>query len=355
MRLCNVSDQPTSSRKVILFVDNRKKNPGPPTLKTIAYLTGLGISTVSRALKDGPELSAATRARVKLIAQQVGYRPNRAGVRLKTGKTNVITVVLNAQEDGAGFFAKFVYGISSALAGTGYHLVVTPYSLSDPMEPIRYIVETGSADGVIFSRTQPDDPRARYLAEHRIPFATHGRTELPFAHPFHDFDNDAFAFDALRILAERGRSRIVLIGPPPGLTYHKHTHQGYERGLRDFGLTGIPSGSVDIDASTMEIHAAGQAMASMDAPPDGIVCSAAHASIAALVGMRDRGLVAGRDFDVVTKHSTEFIALLAPAIISIPEDFSAAGNDVARMVIAAIAGIDPSELQTIAYPAAGGS
>jgi LacI family transcriptional regulator len=98
---------------------------------------------------------------VQLVAKQIGYRPNRAGVRLRTGKTNVIALVLNTKEEGMGLVSEMVYGISDALSGTSYHLVVTPYSLSDPMEPIRYIVETGSADGIILSRTQPDDLRVR--------------------------------------------------------------------------------------------------------------------------------------------------------------------------------------------------
>jgi LacI family transcriptional regulator len=66
-----------------------------PTLKTIAFLTGLGVTTVSRALKNGPEIGQDTKQRVRLIAQQIGYRPNRAGVRLRTGKTNVISLILN--------------------------------------------------------------------------------------------------------------------------------------------------------------------------------------------------------------------------------------------------------------------
>ena len=53
-----------------------------PTLKTIAFLTGLGVTTVSRALKNGPEIGEETKERVRQIAKQVGYRPNRAGVRL---------------------------------------------------------------------------------------------------------------------------------------------------------------------------------------------------------------------------------------------------------------------------------
>jgi LacI family transcriptional regulator len=117
-----------------------------PTLKSLAEITGLGISTVSQALRNSPAIAEETRRRVQLAAQQAGYRPNRAGVRLRTGKTNVITVVLNPQDEGSGFFSDFVFGISNGLAGTPYHLVVTPYSLSDAMEPIRYIAETSSAD-----------------------------------------------------------------------------------------------------------------------------------------------------------------------------------------------------------------
>ena len=110
--------------------------------------------------------SAPGRARIKLIANRIGYRPNRAGLRLKTGKTNVIAAVLNPGADGSSFFSDFAYGISDALAGTSYHLVATPCSLSDPMAPIRYIFETGSADGEILSRIQPDDLRVRYLLQH---------------------------------------------------------------------------------------------------------------------------------------------------------------------------------------------
>ena len=321
-----------------------------PTLKTIAFMTGLGISTVSRALKDGPEIGEATRARVQLIARQIGYRPNRAGVRLRTGKTNVITVVLNAGEEGSGLVSNMVYGISDALTGTPYHLVVTPYSLSDPMQPIRYIVETGSADGVILSRIQPHDPRVQYLVDHGMPFATHGRTEMGIVHPFHDFDNEAFAIEALRILKAKGRQRAVLLGPPPGLTFQKHTQAGFEAGLRRFGLTGVTLGSIDIDAPLAEVRAASLNLARRSDRPDGIVCSAVRASIALAAGMADGGLTIGRDYDLVTKHTTDLLSMTWPQIISIPEDFRAAGRDLATMLMARIAGTDPVELQRLVGP-----
>ena len=85
-----------------------------PTLKTIAFMTGLGVTTVSRALKDAPEIGEETRRRVQLVARQVGYRPNRAGVRLRTGKTNVISLVLDTDEQIMGFVSDIIYGISEA-------------------------------------------------------------------------------------------------------------------------------------------------------------------------------------------------------------------------------------------------
>ena len=121
---------------------NRPQTPPPdggrPTLKTIAFMTGLGITTVSRALKDAPDIGADTKERVRLVARQIGYQPNRAGVRLRTGKTNVIALVLSIEEELMGFTNHMVFGISEVLTGTPYHLVITPHaSARDPMVPIR--------------------------------------------------------------------------------------------------------------------------------------------------------------------------------------------------------------------------
>ena len=57
---------------------------------------------------------------------QIGYRPNRAGVRLRTGKTNVISLILSVETEVLGLTSHLVYGISEHLAGTPYHLIVTP-------------------------------------------------------------------------------------------------------------------------------------------------------------------------------------------------------------------------------------
>jgi LacI family transcriptional regulator len=324
-----------------------KSSDTRPTLRSLAEITGLGISTVSQALRNSPAIAEETRKRVQLAAQQAGYRPNRAGVRLRTGKTNVITVVLNPQDEGSGFFSQFVYGVSDALVNTGYHLVITPYDLQDPMSPIRYIVETASADGIIISRTQPGDARIRYLHENHMPFATHGRTEMGIAHAYHDFDNEAFAYEAVRLLSFRGRKRIALITPPPDLNYFHHTNLGYERGLKDFGLESFPLTSCNTDTPLAQVEALGRQLAHHPQRPDGIIGAATTSTFALSAGLQHEGLRIAVDFDAASKHSSKLMNIAMPDIISIPEDFHLAGFRAAQLLIQAIGGAHAATLQEI--------
>jgi LacI family transcriptional regulator len=321
-----------------------------PTLRTLAQITGLGISTVSQALRDNPEIAEDTKRRVKLAAQQAGYRPDRAGVRLRTGKTNVITVVLNPEDEGSGFFSQFVYGVSDGLKGTPYHLVITPYDLNDPMAPVRYIVETASADGVILSRSQPIDPRVRYLAENHMPFATHGRTNMGLVHPYHDFDNEAFAYEAVRKLAERGRKRIGLLGPPPELNYSQHTHEGFQKAILDFGLESFTFANCHTDTPLSRVQDVGHSLAQHPQRPDGIVASATTSAFAISAGLQRGGLNIGVDFDTASKHSSNLLSIALPEIISIPEDFHEAGRDLAEILIRSIDGEPASDLQHLQGP-----
>jgi LacI family transcriptional regulator len=318
-----------------------------PTLRSLAEITGLGISTVSQALRNSPLIAEETRKRVQLAAQQAGYRPNRAGVRLRTGKTMVITVVLNPQDEGSGFFSQFVYGVSDALANSGYHLVITPYDLQDPMSPIRYIVETASADGIILSRTQPNDARIRYLHEAAVPFTTHGRTDMGIAHAFHDFDNDAFAYEAVRQLAEHRRKRVALLTPPPDLTYYHHTNLGFERGMKDFGLESFPIHSCNTDTPLAQVAALGRELAHHPQRPDGIISAATTSAFALAAGMQQEGLQIGVNFDAASKQSSNLMSIVMPELISIPEDFRFAGFRAAQLLMLAIDGVAVEALQEV--------
>ena len=322
-----------------------------PTLKTIAFMTGLGVTTVSRALKDAPDIGEETRRRVQLVARQVGYRPNRAGVRLRTGKTNVISLVLNTEEQIGGFVSDMIYGISEQLAATPYHLIVTPYSRSnDPLEPVRYVVETGSADGIIISRTEPSDKRVRYMREHGFPFATHGRTAMGIDHPYHDFDNRAFAVEAVRRLVRLGRRRLTLLAPPSNLSYYHHMRDGFAEALMEAGLVEVPLAAVTVDHSIDEIRARTGQLMRRDTRPDGFVSGGGGATFALVAGIEDAGLAVGVDVDIVSKQSSRLLHLFRPQLHVVNEDVRLAGSELARAVLGAIGGKPVGSLQSLSVP-----
>ncbi|MGU3400686.1 LacI family transcriptional regulator [Brucellaceae bacterium D45D] len=319
-----------------------------PTLKTIAFMTGLGVTTVSRALKDAPEIGVETRKRVQLIARQIGYRPNRAGIRLRTGKTNVIALVLNTQDEIMGFTSQLIHGIADVLAQTQYHLIVTPYSSSRaPIDPIRYIVETGSADGIIFSRTEPDDPRVHYLNDHNFPFATHGRTNTGVEHAYHDFDNHSFAREMVEKLGSRGRAKLALLPPPAHLTYYQHMLEGFYEGLRVTGCSGSPWAKADLDSSLEDLRSYTAELMQSPDRPDGIVCSGSAAALAVVAGIEDAGLSIGKEVDIATKQSTEFLQWFRPGLIVTEESFKLAGEKLGKAILGRINGADIKSLQTL--------
>ncbi|MGV3551967.1 LacI family transcriptional regulator [Rhizobium sp.] len=322
-----------------------------PTLKTIAFMTGLGVTTVSRALKDAPDISAETKERVRLVASQIGYHPNRAGVRLRTGKTNVISLILNIDEEIMGLTSQLVYGISEVLASTNYHLIVTPYSRDrDPILPVRYILDTGSADGLILSSIEPQDARVKLLIERNLPFATHGRTEFGVAHPYHDFDNEAYAYEAVRQLAERGRRRIAILEPSPRFTFQKHMHAGYVRGLRDFDCQSIPLRDATIHDSLTVVHRAAMTLLRDHPETDGIICGSSAGAIAVSSAVTEAGRQIGHDIDMVSKQPADLMRFLRPDIIAIFEDIRLAGRELAKAVLSRIDGAAPEELQSIFQP-----
>lgn len=322
-----------------------------PTLKLIAEITGLGVTTVSRALKDAPDLAAATKARVRKVAEDVGYRPNRAGVRLRTGRTNVISLILNPHDEILGYGTSIIFGMSRSLRNTPYHLIVTPHFLdADPMEPIRYIMDTGSADGVIFSRTEPMDERVRFLLERGFPFACHGRTELSTPHPWYDYDNFAFAYEAARRLITKGRRRLVLIRPPRGFTFHQHMVHGFMTAISESGVSHEMVESIDLDSPPERIREFGRSVARARERPDGFVCGGEVSAMALIAGLTDAGFEIGRDVDLVAKQTSGLFDQVIPPVDSIYEDLEATGEELASLLLRRIDNEPADSLQVLGEP-----
>jgi LacI family transcriptional regulator len=250
-----------------------------------------------------------------------------------------------------GLTSHIVYGISEILADTNYHLIVTPYSREkDPITPVRYILDTGSADGVILSSTEPNDPRIKLLTERNLPFATHGRTDMGIAHPYHDFDNEAYAYEAVRRLTERGRKRLSVLEPLPKYTFQRHMHAGFVKGLRDFGAAGVPFPDATLHDPLNSIYQAALKLLAEDDGIDGIICGSSAGAVAIASAIEASGRRVGGDIDMVSKQPANLLRFMKPEIITVGEDIRLAGRELAKAVIARIEGVPPERLQSISLP-----
>lgn len=328
-----------------------------PTLKTIATALGFGVTTVSRALRDDPKIGSKTRKAVQDMARQLCYQPSRAGLRLRTGKTNVLSLVLDTDEQIGSFVSQMICGITEALEGTPYHLIVTPYTKhGDPVAPIRHLVETEAVDGIIISRIEPEDMRVKYMIAQGMPFVTHGRTHMGVEHPYFDFDNQTFARIAVDCLASLGRKRLTLLAPPAGLSFHDHTRHGFEAAMAEHGLKEVPMQGISNDSSIEEIRLAVRSLMQQSPAPDGLVNSSGGVSgtggaiLAIQAGLKDVGATIGRDVDIVTKQLFANLPVFGDAFYVVHEDVRETGRGLAKALLGSIEGRPVSDLQTLIVP-----
>ncbi|MDP5217335.1 LacI family transcriptional regulator [Ruegeria sp. 2205SS24-7] len=319
-----------------------------PTLRTIAELSGLAVPTVSRALNDAPDIGTATKEKVRAIAAQIGYIPNRAGLRLRTGKTNVISIVLCSDHEVTDHTGQLVSSIAHALRDTRYHLIVTPYFPDeDPMQPVRYILETGSADALILNRIEVDDPRVAHLLERKFPFATYGRSKWRDLHPYFDFDNTSFGHLAAETLIGSGRKNIAMLTPPLNQNYAQDMLKGAREVISRSDATFEVVPGITSDVTGEDIKQGIAAFLQNRADIDGIIAPSSTSAIFASVGAERAGRVIGKDLDVFAKEAVPFLKHFREAIKVVKEDVQNAGAFLATAAIQAIESPDKKPRQSL--------
>ena len=327
---------------------------GRPTLRTVAEASGFAVTTVSRALANDPRIAKSTREKIAKTAEKLGYVPDRAAQRLRTGRTKVISLLLNTNHEYLGFSSEILAGFTEALSGTGYSVTITPDFVSeDRLEVVRHILRNKLADGVIFTRTECFDPRVRYLTENDFPFVSHGRTEFSTPHPFVDFDNEAFARWAVDRLVEKGRKRVLIIMPKNDFTFAQHLHYGFMSAVRRHGIDFEIPDAVDMESTPQEISEYLRSRMSQPNPPDGFICVGEVVALSTLAALNDSGIVPGRDVDVLAKHASPIFAQLRPRIETVFEDLRQTGLEMGRLLLARIEGAPAKDLQVILPPVPG--
>lgn len=208
-------------------------------LKDIAQHAGVSIMTVSKALRDEPDVSEATKSRLKLLAQRMGYVPDFTAQGLRNKKTRLFGVVIPSLAN--PIYVRMLLAIQERSFELGYDLLLA-YTFHKPDREetcIRRFLSRG-VDGLFLSPVYRLESEARIYQElvaRGIPTVVLGHT-APFCSQFAhvETDDSTAGFALAQHLLQLGHKRIAFLAGPPTTPWTRERFEGYRRALRQAGL-----------------------------------------------------------------------------------------------------------------------
>ena len=205
-------------------------------LKDIAARGGVSVMTVSKALRGSSDIAAGTKARIRLLADQLGYVPDSAAQGLRNRTTKLLGLILSTVAN--PIFARTVSAIEERAHELGYDLILA-HNLNMPEREevcIRRLLSR-RVDGIfIFPvyRLAPVAAIYEDLAKRRVPVVIMGH-RAPFCAQFHNVETDDLHGSELitRHLLELGHGHIAFLCGPSSAPWAMERLEGYRRALRD--------------------------------------------------------------------------------------------------------------------------
>jgi LacI family transcriptional regulator len=216
--------------------------PHQVTIKDIAKILGVSISTVSRALKNHPDISDETRNQVKELAKKMNYEPNALALSLRKNKTFTIGIII--PEIVHHFFSSVISGIEDVAYDRGYNVMVSQSNESYDREVINaQALLANRVDGVLISiaKTTLDFDHFRNFINQGIPMVFFDRVCPELITDRVIINDEEGAFSATEHLIKIGCKQIAHFSAPQNLLIGQGRLSGYLRALKQYKYTYDPN------------------------------------------------------------------------------------------------------------------
>ena len=182
------------------------------TIKDLAEMLNISASTVSRALKDHPDISSSVKLRVKEAAETFNYIPNDFAINFRKNSSKVIGLIV--PEITMFFVPSIINGISAVLNKEGYHFFIL--SSNDSYETEKQNIQTcinSRVDGILISLTKEtkDCEHLKKLEEMEIPTIIFDKTVSQNIFESVVFDNEKKSESSAKKLIDHGCKNILAI------------------------------------------------------------------------------------------------------------------------------------------------
>ena len=204
------------------------------SLKDLACELGVSIATVSRALRNSPEIGQEMQMKVKELARRLNYRPNPFAQSLRKEGPRIVGVVVPNLV--THYYASVLDGIEDEARKVEYSVISanTHENCEDEVRAIENFINL-HVEGIIacLSQNTVDYSHFEKVAKMGIPLVFFGRTCLPNLFSCVTANDDVAAQEATQHLLDTGSRRVAFIGGPNHLDAVKRRKHGYLEALRE--------------------------------------------------------------------------------------------------------------------------
>lgn len=207
------------------------------TLKELAAILKVSVSTVSKALNDSYEISEATKKKVKTAAIKYNYTPNLLAQGLKTKKTKILGVIIPDMR--APFFIRVLRGIEKEASDQGFHILTCFSNESFAKEKATLdMLSQGNVDGIIMALCKESQEQGLYkhvneTISNGIPVTLFDRIDDRIKCDkvvINDFES---TYNATKVLINSGAKNILFISPISTTSIGKDRYRGYSYALSE--------------------------------------------------------------------------------------------------------------------------
>jgi LacI family transcriptional regulator len=305
----------------------------PATIKDIAKQLNISISTVSRAIRNAPDVNIDTRNAVMALSEELRYQPNRLALSLKQKQTHTIGVIVPNLDY---VLATMVRGIDEVALEAGYTVMVCQSNESFGREIVntRRLLES-LVDGFIISvssETKSFD-HFKKIQEKQMPMVVFDRITPHLTAPSVRIDNMDGGFQATEHLIEQGYKRIAILAGPKNLGISNSRLEGYINALKKYKIKPDPDLIIHCDFNQDYAYVATKELLSMKKRPDAIFTISDRMAIGAMLAIKEKGLVMPTDIGLVGFNNEPITSLVTPGISSVDQPAFELGKIAAKLFI----------------------
>lgn len=308
------------------------------TIKDVARLSGVSISTVSRVINDSKPVSPEVRKRVLKIIEETGYKPNDVARSLVTRRSYLIGVIINNLAH--SYVADIVRGIEEIGKMYDYDILLcSSYFSKDAQKKYLQLLDRKQAEGIFLVGYDFDDEiisLAKSLNKPCVYFTKNVKDNMTHI----TIDNISAAYEATNYMIKQGREKIAFISDfEDKATVEQDKITGYKKALEDNGLK-IENENVFVANGRRYHHSYGigsELLEKID-KIDAILCSNDELAIGAMNFLLDNNVNIPEDVSIMGFGNIKEGKFVRPQLTTIGEPFYDYGAVGMRMLIKTIKG-----------------